>query len=50
MTRQGKVLAPLDLLIAARALGLGPVLATNDKSFGLVDGLSVEDWSTDQAP
>jgi len=50
MSRLGKVLAPLDLLIAAHALCLGAVLVTNDKSFGLVDTLPIEDWSTDQVP
>jgi tRNA(fMet)-specific endonuclease VapC len=50
MARHGKVLAPLDLLIAAHALSLGAVLVTNDKAFCLVDALPVEDWSADQAP
>ena len=49
MTRQGKVLAPLDLLIAAHALSLEAVLITNDRAFGMVDTLPTEDWSTDQA-
>jgi tRNA(fMet)-specific endonuclease VapC len=48
MTRPGKVLAPLDLLIAAHALSLGAVLVTNDSSFGMVETLPIEDWSTDQ--
>ena len=48
MARQGKVLAPLDLLIAAHALSLGAVLVTNDKAFGQVDALPIEDWSSDQ--
>lgn len=47
MSRQGKVLAPLDLLIAAHALSLGVVLVTNDRAFGLVDELPIEDWSID---
>ncbi len=48
MSRLGKVLAPLDLLIAAHALSLDAVLVTNDSSFGMVETLPVEDWSTDQ--
>jgi tRNA(fMet)-specific endonuclease VapC len=48
MTRQGKVFAPLDLLIAAHALSLGAVMVTNDGSFGMVDALPIEDWSNDQ--
>lgn len=45
MERQGKVLAPLDLLIAGHALGIGAVLVTNDRAFGEVGDLSVEDWT-----
>jgi tRNA(fMet)-specific endonuclease VapC len=48
MIRLGKVLAPLDLLIAAHALSLDAVLVTNDSSFGMVETLPIEDWSTDQ--
>jgi tRNA(fMet)-specific endonuclease VapC len=50
MTRLGKVLAPLDLLIAAHAVSLGAVLVTSDGAFGMVGALPIEDWSTDQAP
>src|ERR1700722_4356679 len=49
MTRLGKVLAPLDLLVAAHALSLGAVLVTSDRAFAMVDALPIEGWSTDQA-
>ncbi len=44
MERQGKILGPLDLLIATHALGAGAVLVTNDRAFCQVAGLHVEDW------
>lgn len=45
MERRGKILAPLDLLIATHALSLGAVLVTNDRAFGQVADLHVENWS-----
>lgn len=45
MERQGKILAPLDLLIATHALGVGAILVTNDRAFGQVADLHVEDWT-----
>lgn len=45
MAHQGKILAPLDLLIAAHALSVGAVLVTNDKAFMQVANLQVEDWT-----
>lgn len=45
LERQGKPIGPLDTLIAAHALSLDLVLATNNVSeFGRVAGLTVEDW------
>ncbi len=46
MERQGKILSPLDLLIATHALHVGAVLVTNDQAFGLVAGLHIEDWTS----
>lgn len=45
MERQGKILGPLDLLIATHALDVGAVLVTNDRAFCQVAGLQVEDWT-----
>jgi len=45
MERQGKFLAPLDLLIAAHALSVSAVLVTNDRAFCQVVDLSIEDWT-----
>jgi tRNA(fMet)-specific endonuclease VapC len=45
MERQGKNLAPLDLLIAAHALSEDAVFVTNDKAFYQVGGLTIEDWT-----
>jgi len=45
MARQGKLLAPLDLLIAAHALCIDAVLVTSDRAFGQVANLQIEDWT-----
>ena len=45
LERQGKPIGPLDTLIAAHALSLDLVLATNNVGeFGRVAGLRVENW------
>ncbi len=41
MERRGRILAPLDLLIAAHALGVGAVLVTNDQTFGQIPDLTI---------
>jgi len=45
MARQGKILAPLDLLIATHALSVDAVLVTNDHAFAQVADLHLEDWT-----
>jgi tRNA(fMet)-specific endonuclease VapC len=43
--REGRVLAPMDLLIGTHALSLDAILVTNDQSFGQLAGLVIEDWT-----
>ena len=45
LERQGKTLAPLDLLIASHAESIGAVLVTNDQAFRWMGSLRVEDWT-----
>jgi tRNA(fMet)-specific endonuclease VapC len=45
LERRGKILAPLDMLIASHALSLKLVLVTNDGSFAHMEGLELEDWT-----
>jgi tRNA(fMet)-specific endonuclease VapC len=45
LERRGKPLGALDLLIAAHAVQHDAVLVTNDRAFGAVPGLRVEDWT-----
>jgi tRNA(fMet)-specific endonuclease VapC len=43
MERQGKIIAPLDLLIITHALSVGAVIVTTDRAFCQVADLSIED-------
>lgn len=43
--REGRGLAPMDLLIGSHALSIDAVLVTNDRAFAQFPGLSVEDWT-----
>lgn len=45
MAQAGKVMAPLDMLIAAHALFEDAVLVTNDQAFRQMTGLKMEDWT-----
>jgi tRNA(fMet)-specific endonuclease VapC len=42
--RQGQPLGALDLMIAAHAAEHDMTLVTNDRAFGAVSGLRLEDW------
>ena len=43
----GRSLSAPDMQIAAHAYGIGAVLVSNDRAFFHIDGLLVEDWSSD---
>jgi tRNA(fMet)-specific endonuclease VapC len=45
LERQGKIIAPLDMMIASHAMSLNLVLVTNDGSFAQMEGLGLEDWT-----
>jgi tRNA(fMet)-specific endonuclease VapC len=45
LERQGRGLAPLDLLIATHALSVGAVLVTNDQAFRQMSDLQLVDWT-----
>lgn len=45
LQKQGKLIGPMDMLIAAHAKSKGLILVTNNtREFFRVDGLKVEDW------
>jgi tRNA(fMet)-specific endonuclease VapC len=45
LKRAGRLIGPIDMLVAAIALTLGDcTVVTNDKDYLAVPGLSVEDW------
>ncbi len=47
LERDGQIIGPLDLLIAAHALSLNSILVTrNEKEFRRIPELSVENWAT----
>ena len=46
LVRAGKMIGPLDLLIAAHAVYLGATLVTNNvKEFSRVSDLKIETWA-----
>ncbi|OGA11394.1 MAG: hypothetical protein A3D95_13925 [Betaproteobacteria bacterium RIFCSPHIGHO2_12_FULL_69_13] len=45
LAKRGRPIGPLDTMIAAHALSLGVTLVTNnEREFGRVKGLTVENW------
>ncbi|MEB6381083.1 type II toxin-antitoxin system VapC family toxin [Leclercia adecarboxylata] len=46
MEKRGKIMGDLDQLIAAHALSRGTTIVTNDRAFGMVQALTIEDWTT----
>lgn len=47
LERQGKALAPLDLLIAAHAIATGCTLVSSDQAFAHLTDLALADWTAD---
>ena len=45
LEEHGEPMGNLDLMIAAQALAVGAILASNDRVFRRVKGLRIEDWS-----
>lgn len=45
--REGRALAPMDLLIGTHARSVGAVLVTNHRAFAQLPGLSIEDWTAE---
>lgn len=45
LEQRGRVLSPLDLLIAAHARAMEAVLVSNDRAFRQVPDLCVENWT-----
>ena len=43
--REGRVLAPMDLLVGTHALSADAILVTNDRAFGQLPDLMIEDWT-----
>lgn len=45
LEREGQPMGNLDAMIGAHALALEAVLLTNDRAFGRIRKLKVEDWT-----
>ncbi len=46
LKKQGKIIGPIDMLLAGQALNKDLILVTNNiKEFERVNGLKIEDWT-----
>jgi tRNA(fMet)-specific endonuclease VapC len=46
LERRGRLIGPLDMLIAAHGLALNAILVTNnEREFGRIPGLAIENWT-----
>ena len=45
LEQQGKPMGQLDLMIGAHALAAGLILVTNDRAFGRIAKLKIQDWT-----
>jgi len=45
LEENGQPMGSLDMMIGAHALATGLILVTNDRAFGRVTGLKVQDWT-----
>ncbi len=46
LKKQGKIIGPIDMLLASQALNKNLILVTNNtKEFERVNGLKIEDWT-----
>ena|ERR1700691_2168995 len=45
LEREGQPMGNLDVMIAAHALAVGAVLVTDDRAFGRIKKLKIEDWT-----
>ncbi len=50
LERDGRTMGNLDVMIGAHALALDVILVTNDRAFGRVKKLKVEDWTKAARP
>jgi tRNA(fMet)-specific endonuclease VapC len=48
LEREGQPMGNFDAMIGAHALALGAILVTNDRAFGRIKKLKVEDWTKAQ--